>query len=181
MRRWLSLDRLANIAIVAMGIVAVISTMRYFHARTVAHPDVLVPAGSRVALQHVNWAGNKLTVVFALSTECHFCSGNAALYRSIVDSLRATHNGVTVALLPQQVVLSRQYLSALNVTPDQVVQNSIAAVGARATPTIIAVDSQGRVLKSWVGRLSENDAAAVRREIVSLGQKSHPCSTCGTS
>ncbi|HEX2835740.1 MAG TPA: hypothetical protein VHW00_22185 [Thermoanaerobaculia bacterium] len=179
--RWIWIDRIANISIVAMAIFAAILLCGRY--RSDWRSDVVVPAGSATQLQQVNWAGNGLTIVLALSTECRFCSANAGLYSEIASTLRTKQVGRTIAIFPQDLSHSRAYLARLKVTPDEIRQGSIASAGAKATPTIIAIGSDGRVLKSWVGGLSEGDAAGVLREISAIAERPRTalCSPCASS
>lgn len=179
MGRWIWIDRLANIAILTLAIVVGVVLWRQHVART--PPDVKVPVGSHVNLKNVDWPTNRFTVILALSTDCHFCSDNAVLYRDIVNALRANRIGKTVAVLPQQLSSSREYLSMLKVMPDEIRPGSARGAVAKATPTIIAVGADGRVLKSWVGRLSQRDAETALREITALATSAQSCTSCGSS
>ncbi len=178
MTRWVWIDRLANVAIVVLALlVGLVAWRRYLFQHP---PDVSIPAGSVIELKSVDWPANGFTVVLALSTECHFCSENAPLYRDIADRLRQNRIGRTVAVLPQSLPQSREYLGAMRVVPDSVLQQVPSF--AKATPTIAAVGPNGRVLRAWVGRLSVRDSAAALREIELLAaQGVRACQSCGTS
>jgi hypothetical protein len=180
--RWTWIDRLANIAILALAIVVGIVAWRQYVAR--APHDINVPVGSLVNLENVDWPKNQLTIVLALSTECEPCSRNAVLYRDIANALRTNQVGKTVAVLPQQVSRSREYLSELKVVPDEIRQRAASPFVAKATPTIIAVGADGRVVKSWAGSLSQREAESALREITTIVthiKSSMPCVSCGAS
>jgi len=70
-----------------------------------------------------------------------------------------------VAVLPQPVEDSRNYLSKLGVETTGVVQSSLSSIGVSGTPTLLLVDNTGSVVGLWVGKLSESDAARVIEQI----------------
>lgn len=174
---WIWVDRIANFAILIVAVLLIVIVGRRFQARTA--PDVSVPVGSHVTIDSVNWLSNRFSVVLVLSTECKFCADNADLYREIAGTLRTKRLGKTVAVFPQNGVRAQEYLRALNVVPDETLDVGSVLSISRATPTIIAVDGDGRVVKSWVGRLSRREAQTVLNEIVVLSSSSQ-CSSCGS-
>ena len=60
---------------------------------------------------------------------------------------------------------SRNYLNKLGVSVSDVVQSSLRSVGVSGTPTLLLVDNEGSVTGSWVGKLSECEAAKVFAQI----------------
>lgn len=70
-----------------------------------------------------------------------------------------------VALLPQPLQESRNYLDKLGITVDDVAQSPLNSVGVSGTPTLLFIDNQGAVIDSWVGKLSEGAAEEVRAKV----------------
>ena len=66
-----------------------------------------------------------------------------------------------VAVLPQEVNRSQEYLKDLGLSIEEVKQASFKSIGVRATPTFILVDSAGIVTSSWVGRLAASEESEV--------------------
>ena len=66
-----------------------------------------------------------------------------------------------VALFPQSVEDSKTYLRRLGLNVPDVAEGSLASVGVSGTPTLILVNNDGVVTTSWVGRLSDDEAAKV--------------------
>jgi len=58
-----------------------------------------------------------------------------------------------VAVLPQAISESKQYLSDLNVPINDVRQATFEALRVQGTPTLILVDQNGEVEQSWAGKL----------------------------
>jgi thioredoxin-related protein len=110
-------------------------------------------------IQGVDWDKNGQTLVFALSTQCHFCKESAPFYRRLRQDLGGSIK--MIAVLPQSVAEAQQYLEAEGVRFDQVRQLAPAGVGVRGTPTILLVDSRGIVSRVWTGRLQEEEEEQV--------------------
>jgi hypothetical protein len=68
-------------------------------------------------------------------------------------------------VFPQSVENSRTYLNKLGVSVSDVVQSSLSSVGVSGTPTLLLIDNEGSVTDSWVGRLSDSEAAKVIAQI----------------
>jgi thiol-disulfide isomerase/thioredoxin len=98
-------------------------------------------------------------VVLALSTTCHFCSESAPFYQKLQQ--QKPNSVRLVAVLPEPVEDSRNYLNKLGVSVSDIVQSSLASVGVSGTPTLLLIDNQGSVTESWVGKLSDSEAASI--------------------
>jgi len=120
-------------------------------------------AGTKISLPGIDWSKGTRTVVLALSTTCHFCSESAPFYQKLQQ--QKPNDVRVIAVLPQPLEDSRNYLSKLGVSVSDVVQSSLASVGVSGTPTLLLVDNEGSVTGSWVGKLSDSEAARVIEQI----------------
>jgi hypothetical protein len=117
-----------------------------------------LPPGSKVSLPGVDWSQADRTLVLALSTTCHFCTESAPLYRQIEQQ---RSNGLRVlSAFPQSIADAKAYQQKLGLS-FEVVQSPLSALGVNGTPTLILVDREGAVLESWIGKLSDVEAARV--------------------
>jgi len=118
-----------------------------------------IQAGTKISLPGIDWSNSTRTLVLALSTTCHFCSESAPFYQKLQQQRQ---NGVNlVAVFPQSVEDSRNYLNKFGVSVSAVVQSPLASFGVSGTPTLLLIDNQGSVTDSWVGKLSDSEAARV--------------------
>ena len=103
-------------------------------------------------------------MLLALSSKCHFCSESAPFYQRLNDEM-AQHTGARlIAVFPQEVGEGKQYLSALGVKIEDVRNATLNSIGVNGTPTLIIIDSKGRIEQSWVGKLSpEKEAEVISR------------------
>ena len=118
-----------------------------------------IQAGTKITLPGIDWSKSTRTVVLALSTTCHFCSESAPFYQKLQQ--QKPNSVRLVAVLPEAVEDSRNYLNKLGVNVSDIVQGSLASVGVSSTPTLLLIDNQGSVIESWVGKLSDSEAASV--------------------
>ena len=150
----------ANVSIIVVAILVCVAAFKYFRAKS--GPQAAAPAiaaGTKINLPNEDWARNRKTLLLALSTNCKYCSASAGFYQRLIGA--ASSNTRFVAVFPQSPEESKKYLSALEVTIDDVKQISPASFGVAASPTLILVDSEGSVINSWVGQLSPNKEAEV--------------------
>jgi hypothetical protein len=66
-----------------------------------------------------------------------------------------------VAVLPQVVEEGRKYLETEGVHADDVKQATLGAIGVRGTPTLLLVDSAGKVTDIWQGKVQQDQEDAV--------------------
>lgn len=123
---------------------------------THATPTAQSPApGTHVTLSGVDWSAHHNTLVFVLSTTCHFCSKSAPFYQQVLRTMSLLPDFTVIAVLPQDVKESKAYLDKLGIHIDKVIQSRLDSIGVRGTPTVFWLDNKGVVRKSWVGLLSE--------------------------
>jgi hypothetical protein len=123
------------------------------------------PAGAKLSLPGVVWAGADRTVVLVLSTTCHFCSEGVPFYQKVLKRAAERGNIRLIAVLPQGVEEGRKYLNGLGLSLDQVVQAKMSSIGARGTPTVIVVDSKGVVRNTWMGRILPEKESEILSQI----------------
>jgi peroxiredoxin len=156
-----------NVAIIAVvvliGLVAAKNYLPSLRASNKNH-DYRVAAGSNVSLPGVDWQKNGQTLLLILDTKCPHCTASAPFYRQLARAAAQNRGVQVVAVLPQDIQESKQYLSDLNVPIDQVRQSGFDVLGVQGTPTLILVNQNGRVEQSWAGKLpSEAETEVLKR------------------
>jgi thiol-disulfide isomerase/thioredoxin len=110
--------------------------------------------------------GKKKWVVLVLSTECHFCQESAPFHEGLVQKLQNSPDTGVIAVFPQDRRAVEQYKAVYKVNfPNTVTDASLTTLQVIGTPTLLLVDQQGKVLKSWRGRLAEKDEKQVKAEL----------------
>jgi hypothetical protein len=153
----------ANIAIIAVAILlGIVIFKNYLVAKPQEKTDSVeygsVAKKIKISLPDVDWSKNGQTLVLAVSSACHFCTESAPFYQQ----LSKFHSGTRlVAVLPQPVQEGKQYLERLGVAVDEIKQVSLNSIDVRGTPTLMLVNSDGVVTKTWVGKLQPKEEAEV--------------------
>lgn len=153
----------ANLAIIVVALLLVgVLVKRFLPFRTTSSQDgVSLAVGAKVPLTNTDWARNGRTMLLVLSSQCHFCTESAPFYQRLAKERETLKNVRLVAVLPQTVNDSQQYLSKLGVTVDEIRQSSLNSIGVSGTPTLILADNTGTVSGAWVGKLQPDKEAEV--------------------
>lgn len=117
----------------------------------------LLQKGDVLNIPKVNWRNGK-TLLLALSSSCRFCTDSAPFYRRLMKDRGETR---LVALFPRGSGEGESYLSNLGVKVDQVEQASLEELGISGTPTLILVDTGGKVIRKWEGALPPTSESEV--------------------
>jgi thiol-disulfide isomerase/thioredoxin len=157
------LQNIANIATIVVSVLLSVVLVKVFLLPPAVRPSSgsRSPVGQNIkqSLPGVDWAKNKRTLVLALSTRCHFCTESAPFFQRIQKE--AADNVKMVAVLPQDVADSRKYLEGEGVHLDDIKQATLTTIGVSGTPTLLLVDSSGKVAEAWQGKLQPDDEEKV--------------------
>jgi thioredoxin-related protein len=141
-----------------------------------------VPSGTQVSLEY-EWPRSTKTLVLVLSTTCRFCDDSAPFYKKLTITFPNRQLVRFVAVFPQEIETGTKHLADLGVFIGDVRQSSLSSLGVSATPTLILVDATGKVIESWVGKLSPADESRVidRIAIQTKQSSTHTFSSIVTS
>lgn len=155
------LEIAANVAIIVVTILlATVLIKNYLLNRDKGLPFVSdqLHAGTKLNFPNLDWSKDKLTLVIALSTTCHFCSESAGFYQKLAKD--PSHVRL-VGVLPQTVGEAQKYLEGLRVSVSEIKQLQLSSLGVNGTPTLILVDHSGTVVDIWAGKLTSNEEVQV--------------------
>jgi hypothetical protein len=160
------IELVANIAIILVAILLGVVLVRNYFFRRPFEPQTsstsTVRPGMKLSVPDIDWKANGRTLVIALSTQCHFCTESAPFYQRIATERAKAGNLRLLAILPQPVTESEQYLKELGITVDGVKQLQLDSIGVNGTPTLILANSEGVVANSWRGKLlSEKESEVI--------------------
>jgi hypothetical protein len=153
------LEMVANFAIICVAILIAATLYQRYRAEKTGPPQIAI--GASVPLSGVDWKSHSKTLVFGLSTQCHFCTESAPFYRQLVAKFGDKNDVHLLAVLPQSSVESRDHLVRLGVRIEDVRQESLNSIPINSTPTLLIVDQRGIVVNEWVGKLTPAQESAV--------------------
>jgi hypothetical protein len=130
-------------------------------------PRALYAIGDRFDVQDGSGGVIVNAVVVVTKNGCHACQTSAPAIASIVRAvaLRTGAHVFVVAQAPRNAALL-EYATTIEIHEDDVIFTDLAAHALRVAPTVIGVDSAGRVSFVREGPLTDTDAAAIIRNLV---------------
>jgi hypothetical protein len=144
------LEMAANVGIIIVALVGVAMLVNNYRQRS--QEPKHIPVGARFGLKDVNWQANGKTMVFGISTTCHFCTESAPFYREVVQRCAQQHVK-TIAVLPQSTTEAKAYLAGEGVVVDEIRQSALPDLEIGGTPTLLLIDKDGIVRQVWIGKL----------------------------
>ena len=157
----------ANIAfIIACAIVSAVAVLTYirFSRASPETPTIREYAvGDSVELAGLKSTTDRTLLLYVRSS-CEFCTASMPFYKRLGDAPDRRYRLVAVSIEP--IDRTRAYFEENGVKIDETIRISPGALRMRATPTLIAMDSQLRVLGSWRGKLDEDRESQVRDRLV---------------
>lgn len=106
-------------------------------------------------VKEIDWSRHDRTLVLALRVGCRFCEDSMPFYNRLATMRNAGQpNAEIVAAFPEDTTTVREYTNSLGLTVESFANIPLKKLNAPATPTLILVDRNGRVIKSWLGKLT---------------------------
>jgi hypothetical protein len=155
------LETIANISVIIAAVVLVVFLGRQeFQRHTESTKPAKALVGQTVTLPGVQFGQPGKTLVLAISTNCHFCRDSEPFYKDLVA--RSQGRVKIVAVLPQSMEVAAPYVRDSIAPSVQVVSSQLDAMGVSGTPTLLLVDSKGKVEQAWVGKLDDKGQQQVQ-------------------
>jgi hypothetical protein len=151
----------ANIAIVVVAVLLGVVLVKNYLLNNSGTPHKQLMPGTKVDLANVDWRNNGQTLLLVVQKGCHYCSESAAFYQELANKTGKPETAKLIALLPQDIDEGVAYLTSLGVSVGDVRKASPRSLGVEGTPTLLLVDSQGKVTDVWVGKLPPEKEAEV--------------------
>ena len=154
-----------------VAIVLVVVLIGVVFAKNYLRPARSIPAhrdfrGMKINLRGVDWAQNEQTLLLVLDEKCRFCTESAPFYQRLTEATATNSRLHLIAVLPQDVSSSRQYLLNLKAPSEEVRQSRLDAIGVEGTPTLILVNENGEVMEAWAGKLSPEQETEVLKRVL---------------
>lgn len=156
------LEKLSNVAVILVAVVVIFTLLRHDLAPS-RSPDRGFTASS-ITLRSITNTPSKLNLVLGISTVCPFCERNVDFYKTL-SNLTAPGKLALYTIFPQSAQDAQVYLNQKHITPTGVISSPLSNYQITGTPTLLLLDSSGRVEHSWVGALSSSRQAEVLKAI----------------
>lgn len=166
------IEGIANVAVILVALAVGFVTLR--GKISSPHTPRSLAAGDRlVQVPGIDWSRHRRTLVLALNTGCHFCQDSAPFYQRLTQAQRPAADDVDiVAVFPNDAEAVQQTLKDEGLALRSIAAVELEKFGVTGTPTLILVDSQGRVERTWFGLLTPREELEVMGVVSGGGQGS---------
>jgi peroxiredoxin len=165
LRANLELSAQIAIAIAIVAVAGVLVKRNLFPSSNLTRPPQ-INAGEKLNVPNVDWEHNGKSLVFFLRKDCKYCTSSAPFYRQLIADANA-RNVKLLAILPNSLDDARQYLKSLDLAIDDVRSSSFAEYKINGTPTVLFVDNEGIVRRTWFGAQSDREGE-MRNQLAQL-------------
>ncbi len=156
------IELVSNLVIVCVAVGLGI-TLFINHVLRPATPSVLRPSiGARLAIGDTTTSFDK-TVVIALRQDCPYCEASAPFYKELLSA--GTAKGTIHFIVALPLGNDTNYPAKLGLAITDIRLVEFSALHLSATPTLVALDRDGRVTNVWVGELSSKGQSEVLRTL----------------
>lgn len=149
------LDVTTNVVVVVFALVAIGILVKNYFAPG-AKTSVAVTKGSVLgAIAGVDYKQAPRTLILALNVDCRFCTKSVPFYNSLAEARQenAGQFNLVAAFINKDPELVKSYVEEKQLSVQAIPGVDLDKLGIHMTPTLILVDSAGKVLDSWRGEL----------------------------
>jgi hypothetical protein len=151
------LETVTNIAVLVAAVFVVVYFAKLSLGSTGSTGEAAgPPIGTRLAqVEGYDWSMHERTLVLALRTDCVYCEASMPFYKRLAAT--AGEDGAAYGVLsafPQGKVDVERLQSRVGLHIRAVANADLHALGVSGTPTLILVDRNGTVLRTWIGQLA---------------------------
>ncbi|HEX6732536.1 MAG TPA: hypothetical protein VF074_21130, partial [Pyrinomonadaceae bacterium] len=149
------LDVTTNVVVVVFAVVAIGVLVKNYFA-----PDVKTSVAIKTGtvfpeIAGVDYKQSPRTLILALNVDCRFCTRSVPFYNSLAEVRQqdAGRVNIVAAFINKDEGLVKSYVDEKQLTVQAIAGVDLDKLGVHTTPTLILVDSAGKVLDSWRGEL----------------------------
>lgn len=159
------LSIITNIVVIVVDVVAISLLAVRYTASSSDLPKALRPGETIPTLQILDIKEQSQTLLLFVKNGCHFCDDSMPFYRRLNDVTRAPGSTTRfVALFPDsndaaQKVLDMYSIVGINFSGGI----KFDEFSVSGTPTLILVDRNARIKRTWVGQLNGAEEQVVLR------------------
>ena len=146
-------DIFVNFLTIAVALLVIWVFINHSSSQITKAENQKLSIGSLLSTERTGLEQYPATVFFALRSGCHWCEDSASFYRELIPVASAAHIHL-VAVTPDSIPEARQFLHSLGMDFSDVREVDFKEFGVSGTPTLVLVDSKGRIQYSWLGKLS---------------------------
>lgn len=160
MRQLSSLQNLANVAVITVSILAAATYVRTWRHEPPPRPapTTYAPGDVLPAFGDFSYSRASRSLLLFVSSRCHFCTDSMPFYRELLaQRSRGNPSIAVIALGREREQDLRAYLGSHGVNVDRAISvQGRSDLKLSATPTVLLLNSAGRVQHVWIGALHQD-------------------------
>jgi hypothetical protein len=150
------LDVATNIIVVLFAVVAIGVLVKNSFRPQGAKATIAIKTGSVLPeIPGIDYRQASRTLILALNVDCRYCTRSVPFYNSLAEARQenANQSNIVAAFINKDTALVKSYADEKQLSVHAVAGVDLDKLGVQTTPTLILVDSTGKVLDSWRGEL----------------------------
>jgi hypothetical protein len=109
-----------------------------------------------------DWKRQNPTLVMAIREGCTFCEASMPFYKRLSDLRKADRiRARLLAIMPDPEAEASAQLQAKGVNVEGAFHQPLKSLYVSATPTLLLVNGEGKVVRAWVGQLTPQQESEV--------------------
>lgn len=161
------LETIANVATIAASMLVITMVVSRFLAPHATPSEPYQPGDVLPSIPGLQYSEVDRTVLLFVRSTCPYCTISMPFYKTLLDNRysvgQPTYRVVALSYEPEDAITA--YFAAHNLAVDDSLSIAPGATAVTKTPTLLLVDTIGRVLGSWSGLLTAEREAEVRQTI----------------
>jgi hypothetical protein len=152
------LDVTTNVVVVIFAVVAVGVLVKNYLAPQSGKTSAFAKGSAFPEIAGVDFKQAPRTLILALNVDCRYCTRSVPFYNSLAQA-RQENKGkfnIVSAFINNDAELVNSYAEDKHLSVQTIAGVELEKFGIHMTPTIILVDSAGKVLDSWRGALQQD-------------------------
>ena len=150
------LDVTTNVVVIAFAVVAIGVLVKNYLAPQAVKTSVAVKKGSVFPeIAGVDYQQTPRTLILALNVDCRYCTRSVPFYNSLAAARQEKEDQVNIvaAFINKDPALVKSYTDEKQLSVQAIAGVDLDKLGVHSTPTLILIDSAGKVLDYWSGEL----------------------------
>lgn len=139
---------------------------------TVATPSAYSPGSAIGSIDGIDFSTGRGTLLLFASSRCRYCTDSMPFYRKLATIPTSENQWRFVVVGREPAEILQGYVQSHALTSVKIISIAPGVVRVRATPTLILVDTRGRVVREWRGQLQP------RQEEEVIGAIRAMCAEC---
>lgn len=149
------LDVTTNVVVVVFAVVAIGVLVKNYFAPRGAETSAVVKGSTFPEIAGADYKQAPRTLIVALNVNCPYCSRSVPFYNRLAEARQETGGQVNIvaAFINTDGELVKSYAEEKHLSVPTVSGVALDKFGIHTTPSLVLVDSVGKVLDSWRGAL----------------------------